>query len=54
MGRHIITKFNASGFDSLRPRTFDDEIRLEIVNIALGLTPKLVGNAVSTLTKNNQ
>ena len=27
--RHIINAFNASGFDSLRPRTFDDEIRLE-------------------------
>lgn len=45
--RHIINEFNASGFDSLRPkpatggrpRTFDDEIRLEIVNMAL--TPLL-------------
>ena len=47
--RHIINEFNASGFDSLRPkpaaggrpRTFDDEIRLEIVNMALTPPPKL-------------
>ena len=39
--RHIINEFNARGFDSLRPRTFDDEIRLEIVNMALTPPPKL-------------
>ena len=47
--RHIINEFNASGLDSLRPkpaaggrlRTFDDEIRLEIVNVALTPPPKL-------------
>ena len=41
--RHIINEVNASGFDSLRPkpvaggtqRTFDDEIRLGIANMAL-------------------
>ncbi len=27
--RHIINEFNARGFDSLRPRTFDDEISFE-------------------------
>ena len=39
--RHIINEFNASGFDSLRPGTFDDEIRLEIVNMALTPPQKL-------------
>lgn len=45
--RHIITEFNASGFDSLKPKPaaggrpwpFGDEIRPEIVNMAL--TPHL-------------
>lgn len=46
---HIIREFNASGFDSLspkpavggRPMAFDDEIRLEMVNMALTPPPKL-------------
>jgi transposase len=47
--RHIITEFNEHGFDSLnpkprsggRPPKFDDEIRLEMVNLALTPPPKL-------------
>ena len=39
--RHIINEFNASGFVSLRRRTFDDEIRLEMVNMAPTPQPKL-------------
>ncbi|MEM2870098.1 MAG: IS630 family transposase [Thermoplasmata archaeon] len=47
--RHIISEFNKSGFDSLspkpakggRPRVFDDEIRLQMVNVALTPPPKL-------------
>jgi transposase len=47
--RHIIKEFNTHGFDSLtpkprgggRPRKFYDEIRLEMVNLALTPPPKL-------------
>lgn len=47
--RHIIKEFNDKGFDSLRPqprgggrpRVFDDEIRLEMVNLALTPPRKL-------------
>jgi transposase len=48
--RHIIKEFNEQGFDSLRPkprgggrpRVFDDEIRLEMVNLAL-TPPRTLG-----------